>query len=73
MVHGRRVTKAGWSTGGDSLLIESRVTFNRGGQTSETVTKETWSIRQRGQILAIQQASTSPRGERKITLVFEKQ
>jgi hypothetical protein len=62
-----------WSADGDALIVESRVTFNRGGQTSEMVTKETWSVRERGRILSIQQSSNSFRGERKITLIFEKQ
>jgi mannan endo-1,4-beta-mannosidase len=68
-----RVTTMKWSADGDALIVESRVTFNRGGQTSEMVTKETWSVRERGRILSIQQSSNSFRGERKITLIFEKQ
>jgi mannan endo-1,4-beta-mannosidase len=68
-----RVTTMKWSADGDALIVESRVTFSRGGQTSEMVTKETWSVRERGRILSIQQSSSSFRGERKITLIFEKQ
>lgn len=68
-----RVATVNWSAGGEALLVESRVTFNRRGQISEMVTRETWSVRERGQILSIQQVSSSFRGERKITLVFEKQ
>jgi hypothetical protein len=48
-------------------------TFNRGGQTTEMLTKETWSLRERGRVLSIQQSSNSFRGERKITMIFEKQ
>jgi hypothetical protein len=68
-----RVTTANWSKSGDGLVTQSRVSFNRGGQTSEIVTREIWGTRQRGQILSIQRTSSSARGERKITLIFEKQ
>jgi hypothetical protein len=68
-----RVTTVNWSAGGDALTMESRVTFNRGGQTSEMLTKEMWTLRERGRILSIQQSSKSFRGERNITLIFDKQ
>jgi hypothetical protein len=68
-----RVTTAKWSDGADALNLESRVSLNRGGQASEMVTKETWTVRDHGRSLAIQQTSTSFRGDRKMTLVFDRQ
>ena len=68
-----RVTTVNWSTDGNTLIVASKVTFNRQGQTSEMVTKEIWSIGEHGRILSIQQSSSSFRGERKINLLFEKQ
>jgi len=68
-----RVTTAKWSPGGDALLVESKASFNRGGQSSEMVTKESWRVREEGRVLSIQQSSNSPRGERKSTLIFERQ
>jgi hypothetical protein len=68
-----RVMTVTWSAGGDALIVASKVTFNRGGQASTMMTKETWSLRERGKILSIQQSSNSFRGERNITMIFEKQ
>jgi mannan endo-1,4-beta-mannosidase len=65
-----RVTTARWSEKGDTLIVESKVAFTRGGQTVEMVTREAWSLQEQGRILSIQQSSTSFRGKRNITLVF---
>jgi hypothetical protein len=68
-----RITTANWSEDGDTLIIASKVTFTRGDRTSEMVTNEVWSLRQRGKILSIDHVSTSRRGKRKITMIFNKQ
>jgi mannan endo-1,4-beta-mannosidase len=67
-----RVTTANLSEDGDSLIIASKTTFNRGGRTFEMVTNEKWSLQDQGMILAIEQTSTSFRGERHITMIFDK-
>ncbi len=68
-----RIKTANWSQNGDTLIIESKVTFDRGGQTSEMVVIEAWDIQDQGKILSIKQLSTSFWGKRDITLIFDKQ
>ena len=65
-----RMTTAHWSEKGDTLIVDSKVTFNRGGQTVEMTTREAWSLQEQGRILSIQQSSNSFRGRRNLTLVF---
>jgi mannan endo-1,4-beta-mannosidase len=68
-----RVMTAKWSDKGDALLIDSKVTFNRGGQTFEMKSNEIWTLTGQGTVLSIAQTSNSFRGERKITMIYEKQ
>ena len=68
-----RITTASWSREADTLNINSKVTFSRGDRTFEMVTNEAWSLQKRGKILSIKQSSTSFRGKREITMIFEKQ
>jgi mannan endo-1,4-beta-mannosidase len=67
-----RITTARWSEDGDMLIVESKVTFTRGDRTNEMVTKEVWSLLKQGDVLSMAQTSTSFRGERKITMMFDK-
>lgn len=67
-----RITTAGWSAEGDTVVIASKVTFSRGGRTSEMITREAWSLGKNGRVLSIRQSSSSSFGKRDITLVFEK-
>jgi mannan endo-1,4-beta-mannosidase len=68
-----RITTAKWSEKCDSLVIESKVTSNRGGRTSEMVTHEAWSLGKNGRVLSVQQSSSSSFGRRSITMVFERE
>jgi mannan endo-1,4-beta-mannosidase len=68
-----RITTVNWTEVRDTLLIESKVTFNMGDRTSEMVSTEAWTLQQRGNILSIIQQSRSFRGDRKITMIFNKQ
>jgi mannan endo-1,4-beta-mannosidase len=67
-----RITTAGLSADRDTLLIKSKVTFNRGGQTSQLNTTEVWSLQNRGRELSIVQTAVAPQGERKIVLIYER-
>ena len=67
-----RITTAGLSAKGDTLNVKSKVTFNRGGQASEMTTTETWNLQNHGKMLTIIQSSTSPQGERKILMIYDK-
>jgi mannan endo-1,4-beta-mannosidase len=68
-----RITTAGLSVNLDTLEIASKVSLNRGGQTTQFVTTETWSLQNHGQELCINQAADSPQGKRKTILVYDKQ
>jgi mannan endo-1,4-beta-mannosidase len=68
-----RITAVNWSEKSDTLNFVSKVTFNRGGRTSEMVTEEKWSLQRRGKILSIEQSSSTFRGSREITMIFDKQ
>jgi hypothetical protein len=65
-------TTAAWSEDGKSLLISSTMTFTREGQTTEVKSQETWQLSDDGKTLTIQYNSSSPRGERHDTLVYDK-
>jgi mannan endo-1,4-beta-mannosidase len=68
-----RVTIANLSANKDTLTIKSKTTFNFNGQTSQMLTTETWDLQTHGKVLSITQLSTSQRGDRKITMIYEKQ
>jgi mannan endo-1,4-beta-mannosidase len=67
-----RITTVNRSEKGDSLIIKSKVTFNRGGQVSEMVENENWSLQNQGKVLSINQYSSSFWGERKLNLIFDR-
>ncbi len=68
-----RVTTATLPGNRDTLMIKSNVIFNRGGQTSTMTTSENWSLVNHGKTLLIAQSTSSPQGERKITMVYDKE
>jgi mannan endo-1,4-beta-mannosidase len=72
MFNAPRTTKTSWSPRLDTLIIESRVTFDRGGQKSEMTLNESWTLREQGNVLSIHQVSDSSFGKRDVTLIFDK-
>ncbi|MBN1893386.1 hypothetical protein JW906_02780 [bacterium] len=68
-----RLTTAQWSGNRDSLIVVSVVTLNRGGQISEMVTREAYSLKEQDAVLSVEQSSRSFRGPRRITLVYDRQ
>ncbi len=69
-----RVSVASWDENTGSLLINSTVTFNRGGNPTEMLSSEEWSLGADGKVLSIRQQSTGFRGNKiDITLIYEKQ
>ena len=65
-----RFLTASWS--GDTIVVESTMSFTWGGQTREIKGKESWCLSEKGRILTIQEESQSFRGPRRMTLVYEK-
>jgi hypothetical protein len=69
-----RISAASWDETTGSLKINSTVTFNRGGNTTEMKSSEEWSLNQDGKVLSIRQQSTGFRGNKvDVTLIYEKQ
>ncbi|MEO5893139.1 MAG: glycosyl hydrolase [Ferruginibacter sp.] len=69
---GKRSTIAKLSDNKDTLSINSKINMSYGGQSFVIQTNELWSLQNKGQELSIIQTSTSPRGERKATLVYDR-
>ncbi|MBL7113899.1 MAG: hypothetical protein ISS19_18315 [Bacteroidales bacterium] len=61
-----------WSEDGKSITISSTSTFDRQGETFEMTSTEVWSLDKKGKILTINYSGSTPRGERKATLVYDK-
>ena len=64
---------AEWSDDGTTLTIKSNMEFNRQGETFQIKRSEIWTLGEEGKILKIQSDSSSSRGERSVTLVYDKQ
>ena len=69
---GIRKSAATWSDDGKTLTIKSTMVFDRNGETMEIKSVEQWNLSDGGKILSIDSSSSSPRGERKATLVYDK-
>jgi hypothetical protein len=68
-----RVQTANIVESGDTLIINSKVIFYQGGQTSEMISKEKWSLSEDGSELIIQLSSSSFWGNRQIATVFARE
>jgi mannan endo-1,4-beta-mannosidase len=67
------ITIAKMAAHSDTLTINSKMTMKYGGPSFQVLTKEVWSLQNKGKALSIVQTSTSPRGDRKVILVYDKQ
>jgi len=61
-----------WSEDGTTLTIKSKREFDRQGETFEMNSTEVWTLAEDGKILKIQSDISSSRGERSVTLVYDK-
>lgn len=64
------ISSAKWSDDGTSLVIRSKSSFSREGQTFEFETEETWKLEKGGKVLNIQSKISSSRGESSRKLVY---
>lgn len=69
---GTRTSTASWSEDGKTLTINSVMVFDRGGETMEMKSAEVWELTDGGKSLTIKSTSSTPGGERKTTLVYDK-
>ncbi|HKK43072.1 MAG TPA: hypothetical protein VJ963_11730 [Bacteroidales bacterium] len=67
------VSVATWSDDGNTLTIKSQREFSRQGETFQMKSTETWTMGADGKTLKIQSDSSSQRGERSVTLVYDKE
>jgi hypothetical protein len=65
-------TTVSWSDDGISMTLNSNREFSRQGETFEMKSEETWTLSGDGNTLTIQSTTSSPRGERSVTLVYDK-
>jgi mannan endo-1,4-beta-mannosidase len=69
-----RISKTGWDPETGTMNIESKSSFNRGGNSMEIHSSEAWNLSEDGTRLNIQRRSTGFRGEEQVVnLVYEKQ
>ena len=69
---GTRKSTVTWSDDGKTLTIKSTMVFDRGGETMEMKSVEQWKLTGGGKILSIDTSSSTPRGKRKATMVYNK-
>jgi hypothetical protein len=62
-----------WSEDGSTLTIKSKREFTRNGEEFVMTSTEVWTLADGGKTLKIQSDSSSSRGDRSATLVYEKQ
>jgi hypothetical protein len=65
-------SKATWSADKQALTVNSIMVLEMNGEKNEIKTTEVYTLGDAGKTLAVNSTSTSSRGERKATLVYEK-
>lgn len=68
----KRKSIATWSADGKVLTINSVTAFERDGETTEMKSSETWKLSYNLSELHIESSFTSPNGDMKSTLVYDK-
>ncbi len=67
-----RVTKVSWSPKNDSLIVESKVTFDGWGENNPVSINEFWTVKEQGNVLLIHQVSQSSVDKKDLTLVYDR-
>jgi len=68
-----RMVTARQSENGDTLYIDSKITFTNGGRANEWASNEVWALKNDGKILSIKQSSNAFRGKRSVTAIYNKE
>ena len=69
----KTVSAATWSDDKSTLTIKSNIEFSRQGETMEMTRSETLTLGEDGKALNIKSDSSSSRGDRSVSLVFDKE
>jgi mannan endo-1,4-beta-mannosidase len=74
-MNSHRVQNANWTTQKDTLIIDSKVTFNFGEKPTVMISKEIWTLKKKGKKLSIFQTDDGfmNRGKRTFNLIYDKQ
>jgi hypothetical protein len=68
-----RVTTARIAPDGRTIRVESVTTVTWGSRAGmKTTSSETWALSEHGRVLTIQKLNSSPRGQERVTLVFDR-
>lgn len=67
-----RSTIARLTAQSDTISINAKINMRFGIQTVLITTSESWHLQNKGKELCVRQRTTSPRGERKITLIYDR-
>jgi hypothetical protein len=67
-----RITTARLCADASQIAIESAVSFTWAPPGSKFITKDTWKLAARGNVLTILRSTSSPRGQENLTLVFDR-
>ena len=65
-------TSVSWNKEGTSIIFSTKAVFERQGAKTEISSTEVWTLSEKGAVLSLVNTSTSPRGERKATFVYDK-
>jgi mannan endo-1,4-beta-mannosidase len=68
-----RMVAARQSQNGDTLFIDSKITFTTGGRTNVWNTNELWILKDEGKILSVRQTSNAYRVKRSVTAIYNKE
>jgi hypothetical protein len=71
-MRGTRKSAATWSDDGKTLTIKTTMIFDREGETMEMNSSEVWKLTDGGKALSIESSFSTPMGEMKATLVYDK-
>jgi mannan endo-1,4-beta-mannosidase len=67
-----RLTKARLTPAGDAAVFDSVIAFTWGAPGSKMMMTDTWKLLEGGKELSIERSVSSPRGNQKLTMVFDK-
>ena len=70
---GKATSVASWSADGKKLSINTKSLMERDGQRIEMTNVDVWELSADGKTLTVNTTAKTPRGERKVTLVYDKQ
>jgi mannan endo-1,4-beta-mannosidase len=71
--HSSSVTTYKWSEKKDAILVQTKTNFTIDGKKAESTTTEKWELSKCKKFITIEQNTSSPRGDKKIKMVYRKQ